>query len=119
MTTAHTRPAGKTTVAPDVLITVARMSALSVPGVRRMAAVSGGVNRLLRRGDAEGVRLIVRDNTVVADVYLVLAQDVNVREVSRSVQQQVARSVQEMVGMDIEEINVHIEDIDYEADSEA
>lgn len=119
MMSAHSRPPGKTTVAPDVLITVARMSALSVPGVRRMAPVSGGVNRLLRRGDAEGVRLLVQDNTVVADVYVVLAQDVNVREVSRTVQQQVARSVQEMVGMEIGQVNVHIENIDYEVDSEA
>mgnify|MGYP006153302701 CR=1 FL=1 len=31
----------KTTIAPDVLVTIARLSALSVPGVSRMANVSG------------------------------------------------------------------------------
>ena len=39
---------------------------------------------------------------------------VNIREVSRNVQGQVARALQEMVGMDIGEIEIHIEDIDYE-----
>ena len=107
-------PQGKTTVAPDVLVTIARLSALSVPGVSRMANVSGGVNRLFKRGVHDGVRIEVEDNVIVANLYLVLKPDVNIREVSREVQQQVARALQEMVGMDIGEIEIHIEDIDYE-----
>ena len=105
---------GKTTVAPDVLVTIARLSALSVPGVSRMANVSGGVNRLFKRGVHDGVRIEVEDNVIVANLYLVLKPDVNIREVGREVQQQVARALQEMVGMDIGEIEIHIEDIDYE-----
>jgi len=105
---------GKTTVAPDVLVTIARMSALSVPGVRRMAQVSGGVNRLFKRGVDDGVRIEVEDNTIVASLYLILKKDVNIREVSRNVQGQVARALQEMVGMDVGEVEIHIEDIDYE-----
>jgi uncharacterized alkaline shock family protein YloU len=109
---------GKTTVAPDVLVTIARLSALSVPGVSRMANVTGGVNRLFKRGVHDGVRLEVKDNTVFANLYLILKNDVNIREVSRNVQSQVARALQEMVGMEIGEIEIHIEDIDYE-DQEA
>ena len=105
---------GKTTVAPDVLVTIARMSALSVPGVSRMAQVTGGVNRLFKRGTNDGVRIEVEDNTIVASLYLILKKDVNVREVSRNTQQQVARALQEMVGMDVGEVEIHIEDIDYE-----
>lgn len=105
---------GKTTVAPDVLITIARLSALSVPGVSRMAQVPGGVNRLFKRGAHEGVRLQVTDNTVFANLYLILKKDVNIREVSRNVQHQVSRALQEMVGMEIGEVQIHIEDIDYE-----
>ncbi|MEW5941396.1 MAG: Asp23/Gls24 family envelope stress response protein [Chloroflexota bacterium] len=110
---------GKTTVSPDVLITIARLSTLSVPGVSRMAPVSGGVNRLFRRGGGDGVRIETEENTVYAELYIVLRQDVNIREVSRNVQKQVARAIQEMVGMDVGHINIHIEDIDYEESSEA
>jgi uncharacterized alkaline shock family protein YloU len=105
---------GKTTVAPDVLVTIARLSALSVPGVSRMAKVIGGVNKLFKRGVHDGVRMEVKDNTVFANLYLILKKDVNIREVSREVQSQVARALQEMVSMDIGEIEIHIEDIDYE-----
>ena len=109
---------GKTTVSPDVLITIARLSALSVPGVSRLAPISGGVNRFFRRGASDGVRIETQDNTVFVDMFLALKQDVNVREVSRNVQQQVARAIQEMVGMDVGHVNIHIENIDYE-DEEA
>jgi uncharacterized alkaline shock family protein YloU len=102
----------KTTVSPDVLVTIARLSALSVPGVSRMAHIPGGVNRLFKRGIGDGVRIEVEDNVVVANLYLILKQHVNIREVSRNVQHQVARALQEMVGMDIGGIDIHIEDID-------
>ena len=52
-------------------------------------------------------------------MFLVLKQDVNIREVSRNVQHQVARAIQEMVGMEIGHVDIHIEDIDYEEVAEA
>ena len=103
---------GKTTVSPDVLVTIARFSALSVPGVSRMAQVPGGVNRLFKRGIGDGVRIEVQDNVVNANLYLILKPQVNIREVGRNVQHQVARALQEMVGMDIGGIEIHVEDID-------
>jgi uncharacterized alkaline shock family protein YloU len=110
---------GKTTVSPDVLLTIARLSALSVPGVSRMARVPGGVNRLFKRGIGDGVRIEVKDNVVTANLYLILKPQVNIREVSRNVQHQVARALQEMVGMEIGGIEIHIEDIDMDQESEA
>lgn len=109
---------GKTTVSPEVLTTIARLAALGVPGVSRLAPVSGGVNRLFKRGAGDGVRIQTEDNTVYANLYLILQENVNIREVSRNVQQNVTRAVQEMIGMDVGEVNIHIEDIDYQ-DSEA
>lgn len=109
------RSPGKTTLAPEVLLTIARMSALSVEGVRHMAPVPGGFDRLFRRGSDDGVRLTVEDNLVYVDLYLVLANNVNVREVSRNAQAQVARSISEMVGMEVGHVNIHIEDIAYKA----
>ena len=113
------RPPGKTTVSPDVLVSIAKLSALGVPGVSRMAAVPGGVNRLFRKGANEGVRIEVEEDTVFANMYLVLKEDVNIREVSRNVQKKVARAIQEKVGMDVGHVHIHIEDIDYEESIEA
>lgn len=110
---------GKITVSPDVLVTIARLSTMAVPGVSHMAPIPGGVNRLFRRGNGDGVRIEIEENTVFADLYFAVKQDVNIREVSRNVQKQVARAIQEMVGMEIGHVNIHIEDIEYEDASEA
>lgn len=117
--TGDTRPPGKTTVAPDVLVTIACMSALSVAGVKRMAPIPSGVNRLFRRGTGDGVRIAIEGNCVFADLYVVLDHDVNIREVSRNLQQQVTRAIQEMVAMEVGHVNIHIEDINFEDVNEA
>lgn len=113
-------PAGKTTIAPEVLLNIARLTTLVVPGVSRMSDVSGGVNRLFQRGVGEGVRIDIKeDDTVNADLYVILKNDINIRDVSRTIQQKVARSISEMVGMQVGRVNVHVEDIDYPTESEA
>jgi len=104
---------GKTTIAPDVLLTITRLSALGTPGVARTSPILGGVNRLLRRGVDDGVRIEVKDQDVSVDLYLVIEHDRNVREVSRAVQAEVSRAIEEMVGMNVVAVNIHIEDIAY------
>lgn len=113
------RPPGKNTVSPDVLISIAKLSALSVTGVSRMSAVPSGVNRLFRKGANEGVRVDIEDDIVSVDIHLVIMEDVNIREVSRNVQNKVARAIQEMVGMEVGRVDIHVEDIEYEAINEA
>ena len=112
--TDYAHPPGKITVSPEVLTSIARMAALSVPGVSGLAPVPGGVNRIFRRGTDDGVRINLHENIVFADIYLIVKEDVNIREVGRNVQQQVARAIQEMVGMDVGQIEIHIENINYE-----
>ena len=65
---------------------------------------------------SEGVQISVENNTVYADLYVILTRDVNVREVSRTIQYKVARAISEMVGMEVGKVNIHIEDIDYSPD---
>ena len=109
------KPAGKTTLAPDVLLTIAKMAAMGVEGVSRLAPIPGGFDRFFRRGTNDGVQMTVEDDVVYIELYIVLKKDVNVRDVSRNIQQQVARSISEMVGMEVGHVNIHIEDINYTA----
>jgi uncharacterized alkaline shock family protein YloU len=110
------RSPGKTTIDPTVLHTIARLTALRVDGVSRLSPVPGGVNRLTRRGQ-EGVRIEVDETLVDVDVYVVLRAGTNVREVSRTIQNNVARAISEMVGMEVGRIGIHIEDIDYQPET--
>ncbi len=102
---------GRVTIAPDVLITIARLTALTVPGVLRF--VPTGMRGALRRGGHEGVLLAVEQDRVRLDLFIVADAHANLRQVGQRIQAEIARAVRDMVGMDIEAINVHIQDVGY------
>ncbi len=114
-------PPGKTTIAPEVLIAIARLSTLSIDGVSRLSTAPNDVNQFFKRGFGvnEGVRIEVENDSVYADIYVIMKQNVNVRDVSHNIQTQVARAISEMVGMEVGKVNVHVEDIDYTAPTES
>jgi uncharacterized alkaline shock family protein YloU len=108
------RAPGTTTIAPGVLVTIARLTALRVPGVVRLANLPGGVNRLFRRGSGEGVRIEVEENTVSVDLYVELSRDIKVREVCAQLQSEITRAIHDMVAMEVERVDVHVMDILYD-----
>jgi uncharacterized alkaline shock family protein YloU len=111
---------GTTTIAPDVLLTIAQLTTLNVAGVSRLSHVQTQVNQLLKRTQRrEGVLIEVVDDVVYADIYVVLKNDVNVRDVSHNIQHEVTRAISDMVGMSVGRVNIHIEDIDYPPEAEA
>ena len=107
------RSAGKTTLAPEVLLTITKMSAISVDGVCRLATIPGGFDRIFKPGTDNGVQMTIEDGIVYIDLYIILKKEFNIREVSRNIQIQVTRAISEMVGMDVGHVNIHIEDIEY------
>ncbi len=102
---------GRVTIAHNVLITIARLTTASVPGVVRM--IPSGVQGWLRRGSDQGVLLEVEGDRVRFDLFIVADANANLREVGRRIQEAVARAVRDMVGMSPESINVHIQDVAY------
>ena len=78
---AHTRIAsygGRVRIAPRALRTVVCEAALSVPGVARLYTPSRGwVSTLGRPLPRAGVALLVRENTLGADLYVVVTAGAN------------------------------------------
>jgi len=100
--------AGKVTVAPDVLETVARLTALAVPGVVRMTPPLG-IRRLLGRED--GVEVSISNGTVRVDLHIVVESGRSIPDLARQLQSEVLRAIQDIVGMEVEDVNVYVEDI--------
>lgn len=104
---------GKTTISPEVLHKIARLTTLSVQGVSRMANVRGPVGQLLGKEEIKGAKVQIREDGVFVDVYVILMSNFNVRDVSREIQARVSRAISEMVGMEVGGVNVHVIDIDF------
>jgi len=105
---------GVVRIAPGVLATIARLTALSVPGVSRLSpaplrsvgAIWGG------HGPNAGVRVDLVDDAVVIDVYVVAESDASMLSLGREIQARVARAVRDMVGMPVRAVNVFVRDIE-------
>jgi uncharacterized alkaline shock family protein YloU len=111
------RTPGTTTIAPEVILNIARMTTLNVEGVSYMSNVTG-VGEMFTRGQrGGGAHIQIEDGKVDLNLHVVLEQDVNIRQVSRTIQKEVARAITEMVGMEVGSINIHIEDIAYSMES--
>lgn len=106
-------------MAPEVLIAISQLTALGVEGVNGLAPVPGGVNRLFKRVADEGVEISLEDGTVSIELYLIMENGVNLRDVGRKVQHEVARAVKEMVGMRVDRVDVNVRDIAFGDDPRA
>jgi len=106
---------GKTTVSPDVLHKIARLTTLSVKGVSRMASIRGSLEKLLGKDEFKGVDVNIRDGMVFVEIYVVLMSELNVRDISRQIQSRVSRAISEMIGMQVGGVTIHIMDIDFNA----
>jgi uncharacterized alkaline shock family protein YloU len=107
-----TESLGVVRVAREVLSTIVINAALQVPGVVSMANVTDQWSRLLGREiPRQGVLLTIRENTVSADLYIVVAINVNIVEVGSAVQEEVASAIEHMVGMQVRNVNVYIQDV--------
>ena len=103
---------GVVRVARQVLSTIVTNAALQIPGVTRVANVNDQWSRLLgREVPHQGVTLTIKDNTVSADLYIVVAANVNIVNVGTAVQEEVASAIEHMVGMQVREVNVYIQDV--------
>lgn len=103
---------GVVRVARQVLLTIVINTALQVPGVVAIADSSERWPRIAGRPlPRHGVALSIKEGSVSADLYLVIAPDVNVVGVGSAVQQEVAAAIEHMVGMRVREVNVYIQDV--------
>ncbi|HOR18424.1 MAG TPA: Asp23/Gls24 family envelope stress response protein [Brevefilum sp.] len=104
-----------TTISPEVLHKITRLTTLSVQGVSRLASVNKCLAQVFAQENAQGAKVLVKDDIVYVDVYVVLFSDMNVRDISREIQERVSRAITEMVGLAVGGVNIHIMDIDFHA----
>ena len=99
--------AGKISIAPEVLETIARLTTLAIPGVARLVSPPG-VRRLL---GSNGVKISVVDSSVQVELHLVTEPGVSMLRIGHQVQAEVTRAIRDLVGMEAESVDVYIEDV--------
>lgn len=107
-----TESPGVVRVARQVLLSIITNVTIEIPGVTRMAQGGDPWSRLLGREiPRNGIALTIKENTLSADLYIVVAPGINIVEVGSTIQEEVASAIEEMVGMRVHEVNVYIQDV--------
>lgn len=106
---------GVVSVAPEVIITIAKRTATDVQGVARLIPQSStGVGRMFRGTAGDGVSVAINEEeAVTVDLNVVADADANVVDLGKKLQNALKRAIEEIVGMHVEAINVNVEDVTF------
>lgn len=105
---------GMTTMAPDVLMTIARLTTLDIKGVNSLTHAPVTWTRLLQpTHHKDGVMILIDEDTIVVDLFLTLNSESSIKKTSVDIQKKVSREIHEITGIFVKEVNIHVEDIVY------
>ena len=103
---------GKVTVAPSVLTTIVRFTALEQEGVHRLAPVPRPMRGLLTGSKAdEGIMLGIGDEGVSLELHVVAEANANMLKLGDMLQTEVTRAIEEMVGLPVKTVDIYIDDV--------
>jgi uncharacterized alkaline shock family protein YloU len=112
MTETETR--GQVTISEEAIAELAGHTAMKCYGVVGMDYPTFG-SRLRRifqpGGQAKGIQIELKDNVVGIDLFIVVENGTNIREISRNLTDQITYTVGRHTGLTIKEVNVHISNI--------
>ncbi len=105
---------GMTTMAPDVLMTIAQLTTLKIDGVNSLTNAPVTWTRLLQPTHyKDGVMIMIDEDTIILDLFLNLNAGVDIKKTSLDIQKKVSREIHEITGIYVKEVNIHVEDVIY------
>jgi uncharacterized alkaline shock family protein YloU len=107
---------GKVTIAPTVLTTIVRQTALEESGVCQLAPLPAKV-RGLRSGGAieDGILVTVAEQGVQVEVHVVADAQSNMLKLGTALQANITRAIQDMAGMEVVSVDVFIDGVAVDA----
>ncbi len=108
------KPRGHILISEEAIADLAGHTAMQSYGVVGMDYPTWGsrLRRLFRLGgSSRGIKVSVTDNDVLIDLFIVVENQTNMREISRNLTDQITYTVAKHTGLNIKEVNVHISNI--------
>lgn len=101
---------GAVKISDDVISIIAGVATTEVEGVLEMnGGITAGITDMLgMKNLSKGVKVELREESVLVDLYIVIKYGLKLDEVGSKVQENVKNSIETMTGMEVEEVNVNI-----------
>jgi len=107
---------GSIKITEDVVAIIAGIAAVEVPGVASMSGgfAGGFVEALGMKNLSKGVKVDIKNNEAIIDLYIIVGYNVRIPDVAWNVQEKVKKTVEDMTGLIVPEVNIHVQGIDLE-----
>lgn len=107
---------GQVTIAPRVLTTIVRQTALQTEGVQRLALKAPRRSHVQgKRAHAPGVEIILNEGAVHASVHVITSPNANMLTLAQSLQNEIAHAIEHIVGLQVASVDVTIDDVHFSA----
>ncbi len=109
----YTDDKGSVNISEEVVAIIAGGAALQVDGVAGLYSTPGRdlAELLGKKNMAKGVRILIEDDAISADIYIMVTLGASVSEIGKNVQDAVAAAVESTTGIKVSSVNVHINGI--------
>lgn len=106
---------GLVNISPNAIAIVAGIAAMQCFGVVGMASrtIQDGISELLTGKDnlTKGIEIIIDDETVEVDLYIIVEYGVRIKEVARNVIESVKYAVETQLALQISAVNVIVQGV--------
>ena len=98
---------GNIHIAEDVVAAIAIGAAKETDGVHAVASANA-LPDFMKKVASRGVRVTMKDDVMVVDLFLVVEYGVVIPDVAAKVQNAVSTSIESMTGYGVHQVNVHV-----------
>lgn len=112
---------GNVRISADVISTIAGIATSELEGVAGMySSFADGIAEKFgaKKNPSKGVKVDMTEETVSVDLYIVVDYGVRIPELSWEIQENVKNNIETMTGLTVEKVNIHIEGVSFEKDTE-
>lgn len=106
---------GSIKIADEVVGIITGLAATEIEGVAGMSGgLAGGLADMLgRKNLSKGVKVEVKDETALVDVYVVINYGNSIPDVAWKIQDNVKQAIEGMTGLDVKAVNVHVQGVNF------
>lgn len=108
--------AGVVAIADEVIAVIAGLAAMEIEGVSSMAgnATKELISKLGVKSLSKGVKVEMKEGSVVIYVALNLKYGYSIMDVSQKVQEKIKATVETMIGLQVSDVNVRVAGVEME-----
>ena len=108
-------------IADDVVAVIAGMAVSDVPGVAGMSGgFAGGISEVFsgKKNFSKGVKVEVGEKETTIDVNIIVEYGTRIPDIAYEIQNKVKQAVETMTGLKVVSVNVHVQGVRTEKESE-